>query len=223
MKKTFYILLILATPISGFSQSSKLSIDFSGGARFLGKTSGLTRTVPGIHFDIGIGYQLNENVALKGEVALDQYIAKDTASNATFKYDSGIKMTYLYDRSTLIRTSIYAVLNLGAIAGFQTEKFGMKTQIGVGLASNNNADFKSNYSKSFSDPGIKGNDDMFCASIALTPHYRINSQVSLIANLGYTLLAKQSHYVDRVVDPTQISGSDGLVYLSLGISSKLGK
>ena len=222
MKSTLIIFALCLSSVI-FSQSNKVYLDFSGGARFLGNTSAQTKAVPGIHFDLGLGYQLSDNFALKGEIAFDQYIAKDTASDASFKYDSGIKLAYLYDRSTLIRVSINGVINIGAMAGFATEKFGMKAQIGVGLASNNNSDFKSDYSGTFSDPGIKGNDDMISAGVVLTPQYLINDRVSLNGNLGFTFLAKQSAYIDRVVDPTLIDGTDILLHASIGISAKLGK
>lgn len=208
-----------------FSQSAldKIYLDLSGGARFLGNTTTNTKAAPGMHLDLGLGYQLNDNFAIKGELAFDQYVAKDTASNAIFNYDSGIKYAYYCDKSTLIRVSVNGVLNIGAMAGFATEKFGMKAQIGVGVASNNNSDFKSNYSGSFADPGIKGNDDMISAGIVISPQYHINSRVSLNGNVGYTFLAKQSNYVDRVVDGTQIDGTDMLLHVSVGISAKLGK
>jgi hypothetical protein len=109
------------------------------------------------------------------------------------------------------------------MAGFATEKFGMKAQIGIGVASNNNRDFKENFKGSFSDPGIKGNDDMISAGIVITPQYHINSQVSINTNVGYTFLAKQSGYIDRTVDATTINGNDMLLHLSVGISAKLGK
>lgn len=189
----------------------------------MGNTTTSTKATPGMHLDLGLGYQLNDNFAVKGELAFDQYIAKDTAADAVFNYDSGIKYAYLYDKSTLIRVSINGVLNIGAMAGFATEKFGMKAQIGVGVASNNNSNFKSDYSDTFSDPGIKGNDDMITAGIVLTPQYLINSRIALNGNIGYTFLAKQSNYVDRVVDGTQIDGTDMLLHLSVGVSAKLGK
>jgi len=209
--------------VYGQSTLSKIYLDFSGGARFLGKTSSYTKSAPGLHFDLGLGYQVNENFAIKGEFALDQYIAKDTASDAIFTYDSGIKYTYFYDKSTLIRVSINGVLNVGALAGFATDKFGMKAQVGLGVASNNNSDFKSDFSGSFSDPGIKGNDDMITAGIVITPQYLINDRVSLNGNVGYTFLAKQSNYIDRVVDGSQFDGTDMLLHVSVGISAKLGK
>jgi hypothetical protein len=222
------LLLVSATlfiSLISLSQSAidKLYLDLSGGARFMGNTTSSTKAAPGMHMDLGLGYQLNDNFAVKGELAFDQYIAKDTAADAVFSYDSGIKYAYLYDKSTLIRVSINGVLNIGAMAGFATEKFGMKAQIGVGVASNNNSNFKADYSGTFADPGIKGNDDMISAGIVLTPQYLINSRIALNGNIGYTFLAKQSNYVDRVVDGTQVDGTDMLLHLSVGVSAKLGK
>lgn len=207
----------------GQSAFDKLYVDLSGGTRLLGNTSIYTKATPGMHLDLGLGYQLNDNFAIKGELAFDQYIAKDTASDAIFSYDSGIKYAYNYDLSTLIRASINGVINVGAMAGIATEKFGLKAQIGIGVASNNNSNFKSNSGSSFSDPGIKGNDDMISAGLTITPQYLINSRVALNGNIGYTFLAKQSNYVDRIVDGTQIDGSDMLLHISVGISAKLGK
>lgn len=217
--------LLLFNSLISISQSmlNNVYFDLSGGARFLGNTSSSTNAAPGLHLDLGIGYQLNENFAIKGDLAIDQYIAKDTSSNAVFNYDSGIKYTYLYDKSTLLRVSINGVINIGDIAGFASEKFGMKAQVGVGFASNYNRDYRTNHSGSFSDPGIKGNDDMICANLVITPQYLLNDRVSLNGNIGYAFLSKQSHYIDRMIDGTLIDGSDMLLCVSIGISAKLSK
>ena len=163
--KTSLILIFLCLSQIGKSQTAidRIYLDFNGGARFLGNTSSATKATPGMHFDFGVGYQLNDIFALKGEVALDQFIAKDTSSDASFNYSSGIKYAYLYDQSTMIKLQLYGVLDIAKLASFSNEKFGLKTQFGLGVATNNNRDFKLNYSGSFSDPGIKGNDDMISA------------------------------------------------------------
>lgn len=197
----------------------KLYIDLNAGTRLLGKTSEATKVIPGIHFDAGVGYQLNPNIAIKGEFAVDSYKAQDSVA----KWDGQMKIANINDESVLYRATVNAVINVGELAGFATENFGFKVQVGAGVASNSNTNYKNSTSGIFSDPGIKGNDDMITGSLGLNPQYRISDRVALNGTVSFAILAKQSHYIDRSINNALINGTDQLMNASIGISVKLGK
>ena len=220
MKKLLtYLTFALTFSTNAQTVLNKLYVDLNTGTRLLGKTSEATRVKPGIHFDAGLGYQLNQNIAIKGEFAVDSYKAEDSVA----KWDGQIKIANINDKSVLYRATLNAVINVGEMAGFATDKFGFKVQVGAGFASNSNNNYKNTTSGVFSDPGIKGNDDMITASLGLNPQYLISDRVALNGTVSFAILAKQSHYIDRSINNALINGTDQLMNASIGISVKLGK
>ena len=220
MKKLLtYLTFALTFSTNAQTVLNKLYVDLNTGTRLLGKTSEATRVKPGIHFDAGLGYQLNQNIAIKGEFAVDSYKAEDSVA----KWDGQIKIANINDKSVLYRATLNAVINVGEMAGFATDKFGFKVQVGAGFASNSNNNYKNTTSGVFSDPGIKGNDDMITASLGLNPQYLISDRVALNGTVSFAILAKQSHYIDRSINGALINGTDLLMNASIGISVKIGK
>ena len=162
MRKISLILISLFTfGTYTFSQSTALNLNV--GARFMGNNSDLSKLTPGLHLDGGLNYMINDYLGIKGDVAYDGYASFHNTSN-------------LRDRSFMIRGSVQGVLSLSNLFEFESRDLSLLFHAGFGFASNYNPNYKSNRLDNggvFSDPALKGNDDMVNIIFGITPQYRI--------------------------------------------------
>jgi OOP family OmpA-OmpF porin len=211
--KKLVLFVFTAVSMGTFAQSftENLYFDLNVGTRIGGTTSDSSSLGAGLHLEGGVGYELNELYAIKGDLGFDTYNAQDAAGTKE-------------DKSLGIRGSIQGVVNVSDLAGFGTETFGLKFHGGFGFYTISNPSFKDSYTTNvgeFSDPGFKGNDDMINFIFGLNPQYHLTEQLSVNADLSLVLLAKQSNYLDRVVNNTVNNGMGNLFNASVGISFKL--
>ena len=188
MKNLFTILFTIVALFSNAQFIKKLSLDVNVGGRFGGAVSeslyngAKAKVSPGIHFDGGVRYQLSELISLRGGISYDGF--KTTWDTLTA------------DKAGLISGSIEAVVNLKKLKfmSFMPEKIGLNFHAGLGLSTMSNPSFKEG--REFSDPGMKGNDDMINMVFGLTPQYMLNDKISINLDLSTKLLLKQSLYVN---------------------------
>jgi OmpA-OmpF porin, OOP family len=188
MKNLFTILFTVVALFSNAQFIKKLSLDLNVGGRFGGAISDSinggdkAKVSPGIHVNGGVRYQLSELISLRGGISYDG-----------FKTTWG---TLTADNAGLISGSIEAVVNLNKLKfmSFMPEKIGLNFHAGAGLSTMSNPSFKEG--REFTDPGMKGNDDMINIVLGLTPQYKLNDKISINLDLSTKLLLKQSLYVN---------------------------
>ena len=185
MKHLFTILFTVVALFSNAQFIKKLSLDVNVGGRFGGAVADSVpnyKVSPGIHADGGVRYQLNELISIRGGISYDG-----------FKTTWG---TLTADNAGLISGSIEAVVNLNKLKfmSFMPEKIGLNFHAGAGLSTMSNPSFKEG--REFTDPGMKGNDDMINIVLGLTPQYKLNDKISINLDLSTKLLLKQSLYVN---------------------------
>jgi OOP family OmpA-OmpF porin len=188
MKNLFTILFTVVALFSNAQFIKKLSLDLNVGGRFGGAVSdslyngAKAKVSPGIHIDGGVRYQLSELISLRGGISYDG-----------FKTTWG---TLTDDKAVLISGSIEAVVNLKKLKfmSFIPEKIGLNFHAGLGLSTMSNPSFKEG--REFSDPGMRGNDDMINMVFGLTPQYKLNDKISINLDLSTKLLLIQSLYVN---------------------------
>ena len=195
MKHLFTILFTVVALFSNAQFIKKLSLDVNVGGLFGGSVSDDTLTnfkvSPGIHADGGVRYQLNELISIRGGISYDGFkTTGDVTSDSTST-----------DNSSLISGSIEAVVNLKKLKfmSFIPEKIGLNFHAGFGLSTLFNTNFTDAAEKAgieFSDPGLKGNDDMINIVLGLTPQFKLNDKISINLDLSTKLLVKQSLYVN---------------------------
>jgi OOP family OmpA-OmpF porin len=211
MKKIIVsVFTLFALGANAQSFTENLYFDLNVGTRVGGFVSDSSTLGAGLHLEGGVGYELNELYAIKGDLGFDTYSATNSAS--------------VRDRSLGIRASLQGVVNVSDLAGFGTETFGLKFHGGFGLYTNSNPSYKDNYitnTGEFEDPLFKGNDDMINFIFGLNPQYHLSEQLSVNADLSLVLLAKQSHYVDRVFNSSVNNGMGNIFNASVGISFRL--
>jgi len=195
MKNLFTILFTVVALFSNAQFIKKLSLDVNVGGRFGGAVSdslyngngAKAKVSPGIHIDGGVRYQLSELISLRGGISYDGF--KTTWDTLTA------------DKAGLISGSIEAVVNLKKLKfmSFIPEKIGLNFHAGLGLSTMSNPSFKDAQKAAgieFSDPGMKGNDDMINMVFGLTPQYMLNDKISINLDLSTKLLLNQSLYVN---------------------------
>jgi len=211
--KKLVLSIFTVVSMGTFAQTitENLYFDLNLGTRVGGTTSDSSSLGAGLHIEGGVGYELNELYALKGDLGFDTYNAKDAAGTTE-------------DKSLGIRGSLQGVVNVSDLAGFGTETFGLKFHGGFGFYTNSNPSFKDSYTTnggSFSDPCFKGNDDMINFIFGLNPQYHLTEQLSVNADLSLILLASQSNYIDRSTNNTVNKGMGNIFNASVGISFRL--
>jgi OOP family OmpA-OmpF porin len=198
MKHLFTILFTVVALFSNAQFIKKLSLDVNVGGLFGGSVSDDTLTnfkvSPGIHADGGVRYQLNELISIRGGISYDGFKTSRDKLN-----DSDTAS--LTDNSSLISGTIEAVVNLKKLKfmSFIPEKIGLNFHAGFGLSTLFNTNFTDAAEKAgikFSDPGLKGNDDMINIVLGLTPQFKLNDKISINLDLSTKLLVKQSLYVN---------------------------
>ena len=199
MKHSFTILFTVVALFSNAQFIKKLSLDVNVGGLFGGSVSDDTLTnfkvSPGIHADGGVRYQLNELISIRGGISYDGF---KTSRDKMGDSDTVLSLT---DNSSLISGSIEAVVNLKKLKfmSFIPEKIGLNFHAGFGLSTLFNTNFPDAAEKAgikFSDPGLKGNDDMINIVLGLTPQFKLNDKISINLDLSTKLLVKQSLYVN---------------------------
>jgi OOP family OmpA-OmpF porin len=187
MKHLFTILFTVVALFSNAQFIKKLSLDLNVGGRFGGAVSDSiyggekAKVSQGIHVNGGVRYQLSKLISLRGGISYDG-----------FKTTWG---TLPDDKSELISGSLEAIVNLKS---FQYSDFGLAFHGGFGLSTLSNSKFKEG--KEFSDPAIKGNDDMINIVLGLTPQFKLNDKISINLDLSTKLLLKTSLYVNAGQD-----------------------
>ena len=197
MKHLFTILFTVVALFSNAQFIKKLSLDVNVGGRFGGAVADSVpnyKVSPGIHADGGVRYQLNELISIRGGLSYDGF---KTSRDKMYESDTA----NLEDNSSLISGSIEAVVNLKKIKfmSFIPEKMGLNFHAGFGLSTLFNTNFTDAAEKAgikFSDPGLKGNDDMINIVLGLTPQFKLNDKISINLDLSTKLLVKQSLYVN---------------------------
>jgi len=212
MKKLF-ISLVLLSSVGAYSQTDEgLFFDLNLGSRIGGVTSEDAKMGPGFHLDGGVGYMFSNIIGIKGELGMDWFNAMSADETTE-------------DRAGMGRATLMAVLGVSELAGFGTEKFALRLNLGFGLASLSNPSWKDDRIASgyeFADPLLKGNDDMGHFIIGLNPQYHINSSISVNANIAFVGLLQQSYVVDRSTN-VAVEGVQNIVNASVGISYRLGQ
>ncbi len=207
MRKISLILLSLfAFGAHTFSQST--SVNLNVGARLMGNSSDSSKLTPGLHLNGGLSYMINDYLGIKGDLAYDSYAAYH--NNSTLR-----------DRSFMIRGSIQGVLSLSNLFEFESRDFSLSLHAGFGFASNYNPSFKKNRldnGYSFSDPALKGNDDMVNIIFGLTPQYRIKNNWYANFDISGVVLPMESHFVDRHFDSAVNQGTGFILNTSIGIT-----
>lgn len=208
--KKLVLSLFSVVSLSSFAQFSvdNMYLDVNLGLRSGGRHSDLTKLGSGFHVDGCVGYDLNSNYGVRGDLAFDIFNAKVVKSDAS-------------DKSLLTRLSLQGVVNVGELAGFATDKFGLKFHGGIGFATNSNPNFKDKHEPAggFKDKGFKGNDDMFTVVFGLNPQYHVNEKISVNLDLSLVILTGQSN-VDLEVARLE-KGTGSIFNTAVGISYKL--
>ena len=197
MKHLFTILFTVVALFSNAQFIKKLSLDVNVGGRFGGAVADSVpnyKVSPGIHADGGVRYQLNELLSIRGGLSYDGFKTSRDKLN-------DLDTANLEDNSSLISGSIEAVVNLKKLKfmSFIPEKIGLNFHAGFGLSTLFNTNFTDAAEKAgikFSDPGLKGNDDMINIVLGLTPQFKLNDKISINLDLSTKLLVKQSLYVN---------------------------
>lgn len=221
MKKIIFLLIVLL--IGSFQVKSQsildsLSLDLKLGSRFFGNTSELTKIAPGVHASGGLVYSVNKTFSLKGELCLDTYYARDSST----RWNNQIKYANTSDRSLLMRTNLLGVVNLSQLFNGKSNNFQLNLNAGVGLATNFNSGL-SLHNLKHPISTAKENDNMLSAIVGLSPKFKVSPRVSIIGDVSFAYLLKQSAYIDRALDATSINTNDKLLSISLGASFKLKK
>ena len=160
---------------------------------------------PGIHVDGGVSYRLNELISLRGGISYDGFTTSLGSES---------------DNSSLMSASIEAVLNLKKLKFLEltNEKMDLNFHSGFGLSSLSNTKFKEG--KEFSDPGIKGNDDMINIIFGLTPQYKLTDKISINLDMACRLLLKQNMYVNPNQDATVNDKIGSIFNVAVGATYK---
>ena len=219
MKILFTISFTVLALLSNAQFIKKLSLDVNVGGRFGGAISdscfcsipvdtiSKEKAVlsPGIHVDGGVSYRLNELISLRGGISYDVFTTSLGSES---------------DNSSLMSASIEAVLNLNKLKFLEltNEKIDLNFHSGFGLSSLSNTKFKEG--KEFSDPGIKGNDDMINIIFGLTPQYKLTDKISINLDLACRLLLKQNMYVNPNQDATVNDKIGSIFNVAVGATYK---
>ena len=222
MKNIFAILFTVVALFSNAQFIKKLSLDLNVGGRFAGALSDqYYKTDPlkvdsaqaklslGIHVDGGVRYQLDSLFSIRGGISYDGF--KTTVTRVP---------NDTVDNSSLVSVSIEAVINLKRLKfmSFLPEKMGLNFHGGFGLSTMSNPSFKEG--REFSDPGMKGNDDMINMVFGLTPQYMLNDKISINLDLSTKLLLKQSLYVNATQDARLNNKMGNIFNVAVGATYK---
>jgi OOP family OmpA-OmpF porin len=211
MKILFSISFTVLALFSNAQFIKKLSLDLNVGGRFGGAVSDSlnggdkAKVSPGIHVNGGVSYQLSELISLRGGISYDVF-------TTSLGSDS--------DNSSLMSASIEAVINLKKLKFLElkNEKICLNLHGGFVLSSLSNTKFKEG--KEFSDPGIKGNDDMINIIFGLTPQYKLTDKISINLDLSSKLLVKQSLYVNASHDSSVNDKMGNIFNVAVGATYK---
>lgn len=221
MKNLFTILFTVVALFSNAQFIKKLSLDVNVGGCFGGTVADSTpnyKVSPGIHADGGVRYQLNELISIRGGISYDGFKTSRDKKN-------DLDTANLKDNSSLISGSIEAVVNLKKLKfmSFIPEKIGLNFHAGFGLSTLYNTNFTDAAEKAgieFSDPGLKGNDDMVNIVLGLTPQFKLNDKISINLDLSTKLLVKQSLYVNPGQDPRVNDKMGNIFNVAVGATYK---
>lgn len=196
------------------SDQAGIFIDAHFGTRIAGKHSTLVTPKAGYHIDGGLGYMLNENFGIKGDLAFDTYKSVNH------------ELIKTVDRAYSIRASVQAVFALDKLIlnkkiKYRNEKIGLNAHGGFGFLSLVNPSWKegkeSDSGFTFSDPLFKGNDDMLNFLLGITPRYMFNENISIDADISYVIILKQDYTLDRY-NNIPATGFKGFLNAAIGLT-----
>lgn len=198
MKNYYLILLLFLFTKVNAQFYKKLSVDTHFGGRSGGIHSPGSTLNSDIHLDGGLLYKIDSLMFIRGGLSFDKF--KTTKE-------------VIIDRAYLIGISIQLLAKIIAPKPI-TKNFGLNFHTGIGLSTMNNPNYK--VGKEFSDPGIRGNDDMLNVIIGITPHFRLNEKVSINVDFSTTAFLKQNTFVDMEIDPKSINKVGAIFNFTIG-------
>jgi len=207
MKRIIIGALIALTTFTTQAQTDEaLFLDFKIGTRLAGEESDLTTLGAGLNIQGGLGYMVTKIWGFKGDLGFNTIKTKSIANSN------------VVDRSALVRSSLQGVLDVAELANFGIENFGLNIHSGFGWSTIQNPSWKKAQTSEFTDPGIKGNDDVINIIIGLNPQYRINDRLYLDVDYSFNMLAKQDVTFDTHNNIKINGGMTNYSTLSFGIT-----
>jgi len=215
MKKKFASLSLLILSFAASAQDTsttsvnsiekdpfdKWSIELNGGVNkpLRAMTAGYsTATLNPFHVDLGARYMFNPKFGLKLDVGYDKFQERD--NTAPFE-------------STLLRTSLQGVINLGRTLNFETwtNTIGLLAHGGVGV------------SQLTAENGFRGKDYMGHGILGLTGQIRLGNSVALTGDLSGLVYGRQNYNFDGK-GAARTGALDGVTLnASVGLTFYLGK
>lgn len=214
MKKKFASLSLLILSFAASAQDTsttvnsiekdpfdKWSIELNGGVNkpLRSMTAGYsTATLNPFHVDLGARYMFNPKFGLKLDVGYDKFQERD--NTAPFE-------------TTLLRTSLQGVINLGRTLNFETwtNTIGLLAHGGVGV------------SQLSAENGFRGKDYMGHGILGLTGQIRLSNSVALTGDLSGLVYGRQNYNFDGK-GVAKTGGFDGVTLnASVGLTFYLGK
>lgn len=215
--KNFFLLglVLMSLNVKGqrTTQHDKLFLDLHAGARIGGENSRLSKGLPGMHIDAGIGYMLSPVWGLKGSLGYDQLNATLTSDGVTID-----------DQSFAIRANLEVVANLSVDKSIDQPNMNYLFHFGLGMASQFHSSYKDSLANSgtqFSDPLIKGNDDMLSIILGFTPQFKLSNSIYLDTDLSLVFLPLSDGVYDKLIDARQGKSMNVFLNTSIGLSIHL--
>jgi len=187
-------------------------VDANIGTRLLGATSTDVKLSAGINTNFSLGYFFSDRFGIKGRYDFN-----------SFKFTPGfngqdVSTGRMHSASLEVLTDLIPL-----IKGTKIRDWRFIIHGGLGLSTYRNVDFKKYREEEiepWSDPAIKGNDDMGHVILGVTPQYHINGRWSINLDVSSFLLIKQSRTFDHFSKEI-FSGIGNVTTASLGLSLRL--
>lgn len=190
------------------TQTPGFFMDLNAGVRIGGNNSSENYTLDqtNTHFAGALGYMINDQFGISLGYGMDQFKSTQIA-NPVF-----------LSNTIVHRVSVEAVYDFANGLGFGSDKFSFNVHAGGGFTSIANKQYRS-LNRTFSDPGVKGNDDGFNALAGLTPQIRLDEGIYLNLDFSYVMIFQQSSVIETI-SREEYSGTAGYMTLGAGISLK---
>jgi len=210
MKRIIIGAVIALTTLTAQAQTEEaVFLDFKIGTRLGGEKSDLVTLGAGLNIQGGLGYMVNKIWGFKGDFGFNTLKAISISNPGAG------------DRSAIGRLSIQGILDVAELADFGIENFGLNIHSGFGWSTIANPSWKASQTGEFTDPMLKGNDDVINIIFGLNPQYRINNRIHLDVDYSFNMLAKQDVTVDTHNNVSTNGGMTNYSTLSFGITYSL--
>lgn len=215
MKNLLLGLLIFMTFSSTAQVGKGVFMELNLGTRIGGNSSDSVTLGAGYYMNGALGYWFSDKIGIRGTIGYNGF--KTTGVNSNRE-----------DKSYMLSGTLEAVLSISQLANFGSDKFDLNFHTGFGFSSHFNPSAKSGFEKAkgegyeWSDPGMKGADDMVNVVAGLTPTIHINEKISIPIDLSYMMLFNRDHTVDRN-NRVKAEGMDGVFNISVGLVYRFGK